>query len=103
MISLHWEEINLKNLKNMIEINKNYNESNLETMAKMPDNFIDLTVTSPPYDNLSSCKIRSIASDDETAHVNEDSLHYWFICCVAAGMYEKDEAVEVANIVKVNF
>ena len=36
----------------MIEINKNYNESNLETMAKMPDNFIDLTVTSPPYDNL---------------------------------------------------
>ncbi len=36
----------------MIEINKNYNESNLETMAKMPDNFIDLTVTSPPYDDL---------------------------------------------------
>ena len=36
----------------MIDINKNYNESNLETMAKMPDNFIDLTVTSPPYDNL---------------------------------------------------
>ena len=29
-----------------------FNESNLETMAKMPDNFIDLTVTSPPYDNL---------------------------------------------------
>ena len=28
----------------MIDINKNYNESNLETMAKMPDNFIDLTV-----------------------------------------------------------
>jgi len=38
--------------KNMIEINKNYNESNLETMAKTPDNFIDLTVTSPPYDDL---------------------------------------------------
>ena len=36
----------------MIEINKNYNENNLETMARMPDNFIDLTVTSPPYDNL---------------------------------------------------
>jgi DNA modification methylase len=36
----------------MIEINKNYNESNLETMSRMPDNFIDLTVTSPPYDNL---------------------------------------------------
>ncbi len=36
----------------MIEINKNYNESNLETMAKMPDCFVDLTVTSPPYDGL---------------------------------------------------
>ena len=36
----------------MIEINKNYNESNLETMAKMPDCFVDLTITSPPYDGL---------------------------------------------------
>lgn len=40
----------------MIDINKNYNESNLETMARMPDNFIDLTVTSPPYDNLREYK-----------------------------------------------
>src|SRR5690554_5477886 len=36
----------------MIEINKIYCENCLDTMAKMPDNFIDLTVTSPPYDNL---------------------------------------------------
>jgi DNA modification methylase len=36
----------------MIDINKNYNESNLETMAKMPDCFLDLVVTSPPYDGL---------------------------------------------------
>lgn len=35
-----------------MEINKIYNEDCLDTMAKMPDNFIDLTVTSPPYDNL---------------------------------------------------
>lgn len=34
------------------ELNKCYNENCLETMAKMPDNFIDLTVTSPPYDDL---------------------------------------------------
>lgn len=31
---------------------KIYNENCLETMARMPDGFIDLTVTSPPYDNL---------------------------------------------------
>lgn len=29
-----------------------FNENCLDTMAKMPDNFIDLTVTSPPYDDL---------------------------------------------------
>lgn len=35
-----------------METNKIYNENCLDTMAKMKDNFIDLTVTSPPYDNL---------------------------------------------------
>lgn len=33
-----------------------WNESNLETMKNMPDNHIDLTVTSPPYDNLRDYK-----------------------------------------------
>ena len=35
-----------------MKTNVNYNESNLDTMAKMPDCFLDLTVTSPPYDGL---------------------------------------------------
>jgi len=35
-----------------MEVNKIYNENCLDTMAKMEDNFIDLTVTSPPYDDL---------------------------------------------------
>lgn len=35
-----------------MEVNKIYNENCLDTMAKMPDCFVDLTVTSPPYDNL---------------------------------------------------
>ena len=39
-----------------MEINKIYNENCLDTMCKMPDNFIDLTVTSPPYDNLRDYK-----------------------------------------------
>ncbi|MDD3694214.1 MAG: site-specific DNA-methyltransferase [Candidatus Pacebacteria bacterium] len=41
-----------KTKKTKIKTNVVYNESCLETMAKMPDNFVDLTVTSPPYDNL---------------------------------------------------
>lgn len=36
-------------MKHAIELNKIYNESNIETMARMPDSFIDLTITSPPY------------------------------------------------------
>lgn len=52
----------------MIELNKIYNENCLDTMKRMPDNFIDLTVTSPPYDNLREYKgysfdFESIAKD----------------------------------------
>lgn len=32
-----------------MQINKIYNENCLDTMMRMPDNFIDLVVTSPPY------------------------------------------------------
>lgn len=35
-----------------MEVNKIYTENCLDTMAKMPNEFIDLVVTSPPYDNL---------------------------------------------------
>jgi len=35
-----------------IQENKIHCENCIETMRKMPDNYIDLTVTSPPYDNL---------------------------------------------------
>lgn len=41
---------------NNFELNKIYNESCLDTMKRMPDNFIDLTITSPPYDNLRAYK-----------------------------------------------
>jgi len=47
-----------------MEINKIYNENCLETMAKMPDNFIDLTVTSPPYDNLREYRGYSFAFEE---------------------------------------
>ena len=36
----------------MIDINKTYNENCLDTMKRMDDNFIKLTITSPPYDDL---------------------------------------------------
>jgi site-specific DNA-methyltransferase (adenine-specific) len=39
-------------MKYMMELNKIYNEDCLVTMGNMPDNSINLTVTSPPYDDL---------------------------------------------------
>lgn len=47
-----------------MDINRIYNEDCLVTMAQMPDNFIDLTVTSPPYDNLREYKGYSFAFED---------------------------------------
>lgn len=45
-------------------------------------------------------KIKQCSSDDdESAHSYEDSLHFWFIDCVSAGMYDKDEAIEIATII----
>jgi DNA modification methylase len=35
-----------------MEINKIYNENCIDTLSKMPNSFIDLVITSPPYDNL---------------------------------------------------
>src|SRR5690625_1227639 len=35
-----------------IELNQIYNEDCLDGMRRIPDNSVDLTVTSPPYDNL---------------------------------------------------
>ena len=41
----------MKNVK--METNKIYCEDNLETMAKMPNDFIDLIITSPTYEDVS--------------------------------------------------
>jgi DNA modification methylase len=47
-----------------MEVNKIYNENCLDTMKRMNDNFIDLTVTSPPYDNLRDYKGYSFPFED---------------------------------------
>lgn len=39
-----------------MELNRIYNEDNISLINRMPDDFIDLTVTSPPYDNLRDYK-----------------------------------------------
>jgi DNA modification methylase len=41
-------------MRNDIAKNKIYNEDCLKTMSRMPEKIIDLTVTSPPYDDMRS-------------------------------------------------
>lgn len=41
-------------MRHLLQINVIRNECCLKTMAIMPDKFIDLTITSPPYDDLRS-------------------------------------------------
>ena len=49
----------------MMELNKIYNEDCLITMSKIEDNSIDLTITSPPYDDLRTYnnKVKGITTE----------------------------------------
>ena len=40
----------------MLNLNRIYQGDCLEVIKEIPDNFVDLTVTSPPYDNLRDYK-----------------------------------------------
>jgi DNA modification methylase len=53
----------------MIELNKIYCESNLDTLSRMPDEFIDLTVTSPPYEQARVYKGYSFVLDMTVAEL----------------------------------
>lgn len=48
----------------MIELNRIYNEDCLETMKRMPDNFVDLIITDPPYGiEFTGEHFKNLASD----------------------------------------
>lgn len=47
----------------MIELNKIYNEDCLETLARMPDNFVDLIITSPTYEDVSGAGYSAKSKD----------------------------------------
>jgi len=65
-------------------INKIHNENCLETMAKMPDDFIDLTVTSPPYDGLRDYNGYSFQFEDIAKELyrvtKQGGVVVWVVC-----------------------
>lgn len=56
----------------MIELNKIYNESCLDTLARMPNDFLDCVVTSPPYYGL-----RSYNTEPQIWDGDEFCQHVW--------------------------
>ena len=85
-------EVMTKKVNKEIELNKVYNESCLDTLKRIPDDFIDLVVTSPPYNmnlrirNGKYCS-RQIVKEFSTKYSNfDDNLpieeYYNFHYCI---------------------
>jgi site-specific DNA-methyltransferase (adenine-specific) len=59
-----------------MEINKIYNENCLDTMAKMPDKFVDLVVTSPPYNMRTRIRNGKYTSREKSEHFSKKYEHF---------------------------
>lgn len=59
-----------------MEINKIYNENCLETMAKMPDKFVDLVVTSPPYNMRTRIRNGQYTTREKSEHFSKKYKHF---------------------------
>jgi len=55
----------------MIDINKIYNEDCLETLKKIPDNFIDLVITSPPYNMRTRIRNGQYTTREKSEHFSK--------------------------------
>lgn len=62
----------MKEIENLI--NKVHNENCIETMAKMPDNFIQCIITSPPYYNLRDYNVKGQIGVEKTYKEYLDNL-----------------------------
>ncbi len=66
-----------------MEINKIYNGEAVKTMEWFPDNFIDLVVTSPPYDNLRDYKGFDFNFEEMVIHlfrvIKEGGVVVWVV------------------------
>ena len=58
------------------EINKIYNEPNLETMSKMPDKFVDLVITSPPYNMRTRIRNGEYTTREKSEHFSKKYKHF---------------------------
>jgi site-specific DNA-methyltransferase (adenine-specific)/modification methylase len=59
-----------------MEINKIYNENCIKTMSKMPDKFVDLVVTSPPYNMRTRIRNGQYTTRENTNHFSKKYNHF---------------------------
>jgi DNA modification methylase len=62
----------------MFKLNKIYNENCLDTIKKIPDNFIDCIVTSPPYWKLRDYGVEGQMGQEETPQEYVNTLVFVF-------------------------
>lgn len=65
-----------KNKAIKMEINKIYNENCIETMAKMPDKFIDLVATSPPYNMRTRIRNGKYTTREKAEHFSKKYKYF---------------------------
>jgi site-specific DNA-methyltransferase (adenine-specific)/modification methylase len=59
-----------------MEINKLYNENCLDTLGKMPDKFVDLVVTSPPYNMRTRIRNGQYTTREKSEHFSKKYKHF---------------------------
>jgi len=55
-------------MKIIMEINKIYNENCMDTMKNMVDGFVDLVITSPPYNMMTQVKYNKYIKRVSNSH-----------------------------------
>jgi site-specific DNA-methyltransferase (adenine-specific) len=60
----------------LMEINKVYNESCLETLKNMPNKFVDLVVTSPPYNMRTRIRNGEYTTKEKSEHFSRKYKHF---------------------------
>jgi len=61
---------------NNLEVNKLYNENCLETLKRMPDKFVDLIVTSPPYNMRTRIRNGEYTKREKSEHFSKKYKHF---------------------------
>ena len=59
-----------------MEINKIYNENCINTMKRMSNNFIDLTITSPPYNMRTRIRNGEYTTREKSEHFSKKYMHF---------------------------